>query len=453
MKDRTRLNRMKDRIQLNRIRVIIILFVMVALIHNKGIVSVFAEEVSETATATAGSGDRLSEAVTGNNTVSVPVSFFDEKKLGEVQQIHVPFPNVTHEKLEWDFPYSDGFFSIPSEEFSITMARGSMGLTVSAFRSSGDEVSLQYETYLRGAGFTNIYSFGYDKPPVADSLSGVIGMKHIDDCTVIAAAACGHGYGNEWASNFKVGNGEIHEGFSQAAGLFEEHLNQYLKDNGIEGKKKLWVSGFSRASAVCNILAAEMIESGEFDDVYAYLFGVPRTTTKPVRYKGIFNICGQYDPVPSVPLQSWGYQRYGTDLFTPAQESDSDYTELARSTDAVGLKLDGKSFRNNPEVNYLFVIDRVRVICASFTVLSIFLLSLRGTLRYRRKNSIILTSFLFFCFAITFLFFDRTKKLPFSCVSVNAFAFVIGLYTVAAVRTFREPSEDESYLKSGDGSH
>ena len=95
-----------------------------------------------------------------------------------------------------------------------------------------------------------------------------------------------------------------------------------------------------------------MIESGEFDDVYAYLFGVPRTTTKPVRYKGIFNICGQYDPVPSVPLQSWGYQRYGTDLFTPAQESDSDYTELARSTDAVGLKLDGKSFRNNPEVNY-----------------------------------------------------------------------------------------------------
>ena len=65
---------MKDRTRLNRIRVIIILFVMVALIHNNGTVSVFAEEVSETATVTAGSGDRLSEAVTGNNTVSVPVS-------------------------------------------------------------------------------------------------------------------------------------------------------------------------------------------------------------------------------------------------------------------------------------------------------------------------------------------------------------------------------------------
>ena len=281
-----------------------------------------------------------------------PVVFSDERELDEVQQIHLPFPNVTEEKIEWDFPYSDEFFSLPPDAFSITMARGSMGLTLSAFRSSGEEVSPQYETYLREAGFTNIFSFGYDKPPVEDSLSGVIGMKRIDDCTVIAAAACGQGYGNEWASNFKVGDGERHEGFSQAAGLFEDHLAQYLEDNGIEGRKKLWVSGFSRASAVCNVLAADMIESGEFDDVYAYLFGVPRTTRQPVRYKGIFNICGQYDPVPSVPLQSWGYERYGTDLYTPAQESDAEYAEFALSANEVGNRLDGKGFRNNPEINY-----------------------------------------------------------------------------------------------------
>ena len=121
---------------------------------------------------------------------------------------------------------------------------------------------------------------------------------------------------------------------------------------GIEGKKKLWVSGFSRASAVGNILAADMIESGEYEDVYAYLFGVPRTTRQPVRYKGIYNICGQYDPVPSVPLQSWGYERYGTDLYTPTQEADADYTEYALAANTVGIRLDRKGFRNNPEVNY-----------------------------------------------------------------------------------------------------
>ena len=290
---------------------------------------------------------------------SAPVIFTDEDLMGEVEKIRVPFPDVNDKVIEWDFPYSDAFFSIPSEEFSITLARGSMGLTLSTFRSP--TMSFQYETYLRGAGFTELYSFGYDKAPSDDSLSGVIGMKRIDGCTVIAAAACGQGYGNEWASNFKIGSGDRHEGFSSAAGLFEEHLMKYMKANGVEGRKKLWVSGFSRASAVGNILAADMIESGEFDEVYAYLFGVPRTTLHPVQYPGIYNICGQYDPVPSVPLQSWGYERFGTDLYTPAQESNVDYTAFALSAKAVGNSLDGKGFRNNPEINY-----QLRLILESF---------------------------------------------------------------------------------------
>ena len=342
---------MKNKSGIHKSQIMIIVFIIISLIHASLSVTAFAEGVSESG-ASAGSGSRLSEAFTENTAASHPVTFADEKQLGKIRQIHLPFPHVTEEKLEWDFPYSDDFFSLPPEDFSITMARGSLGLTLSAFRSEADEVSPQYETYLREAGFTNIYSFGYDKPPVEDSLSGVIGMKRIDGCTVIAAAACGQGYGNEWASNFKVGSGERHEGFSQAAGLFKSHLEQYLKDHAVEGKKTLWVSGYSRASAVANILAADMIESGEFKDVYAYLFGVPRTTREPVRYKGIFNICNQYDPVPAVPLQSWGYERYGTDLYTPAQESNSDYTELALSAKAAGTRLDGKGFRNNPEINY-----------------------------------------------------------------------------------------------------
>ena len=280
------------------------------------------------------------------------IVFSEEEQIGQAKMINVPFPGVDEKANEWKFPYSDGFFSTPSDEFSITTARGSMGLTVSAFRSTKGSVGLQYETYLGSAGFTNIYAFGYDSPTSVDSLSGVIGMKRIGDFTVIAAAACGQGYGNEWASNMKVGNGSRHEGFSKAAGLFNDYLQQYIAYNGIEGKKKLWLTGFSRSSAVANILAADMIESGEYEDVYAYLFGVPRTTKEPVKYKGIYNICGQYDPVPFVPLQNWGYERYGTDIYTPAQESDADYSKYADSAKTVGEKLDGKGFRNNPEVNY-----------------------------------------------------------------------------------------------------
>ena len=330
---------MKNKTGIYTLRTAVILLLMITLALTASCIPAFAAE------------DPPTESADGDASASAPVVFADDSLLGEVRQVRVSFPDaVDEEVIEWDFPYSDAFFSMPSSAFSMTMARASMGLTVSAFRSP--LLSFQYESYLRGAGFTEITGFGYDKAPSEDSVSGVIGMKRIGDCTVIAAAACGQGYGNEWASNFKVGEGERHEGFSTAARLFEDQLAQYLKDRGIEGRKKLWVSGFSRASAVGNILAADMIESGEFDEVYAYLFGVPRTTRQPVQYPGIYNVCGQYDPVPEVPLQTWDYERYGTDLYTPAQESTAEYASLARAARAVGDSLDGAGFRNNPEVNY-----------------------------------------------------------------------------------------------------
>ncbi len=330
-----------------QLHIMVTVFLTITLLLTSFSVSAFASE------------DPLPEIRAENAAASTQVIFADESLLNDVKQIHVPFPDDSDEVIEWNFPYSDAFFSISPAEFSMTMAQGSIGLTVSAFRTPS--LSFQYETYLRGAGFTEIYGFGYDKDPSEDSVSGVIGMKRIGDFTVIAAAACGFGYGNEWASNFKVGDGDRHEGFGTAAALFENQLTQYLKTHEISGRKKLWISGFSRASAVGNILAADMIESGEFDEVYAYLFGVPRTTRKPVPYPGIYNICGQYDPVPSVPLQTWGYERYGTDLYTPAQESDPDYETLAQAAKAVGDSLDGGGFRNNPEINY-----QLRLILESF---------------------------------------------------------------------------------------
>ena len=330
---------MKNKTGIDTLRTAVILFLMITLALTAFCVSASAAEAPPPE-----SGDRDASA-------SAPVVFADDSLLGEVRQVRVSFPDTMDEKvIEWDFPYSDAFFSMPSSMFSMTMAQASMGLTVSAFRSP--LLSFQYESYLRGAGFTEITGFGYDKAPSADSVSGVIGMKRIGDCTVIAAAACGQGYGNEWASNFKVGEGDRHEGFNAAARLFEDQLAQYLKEQGIEGRKKLWVSGFSRSSAIGNILAADMIESGEFDEVYAYLFGVPRTTRQPVQYPGIYNICSQYDPMSEVPLQTWDYERYGTDLYTPAQESTAEYASLARAARAVGDRLDGAGFRNNPEINY-----------------------------------------------------------------------------------------------------
>ena len=262
------------------------------------------------------------------------------------------FLDTKNEAFGYEFPYSDSYFRSGSDKFSIWHARGSLALSLSAFRCTSGVVEPQYKTYLRGAGFGNFSVFGYDESPTEDSLSGIIGMKKIDNFTVIAAVTCGQGYGKEWAGNLKVGNGERHEGFSSAAELLEHHLSQYKKDNNIKGKTKLWLTGISRAAAVANITAADAIESGEYNDVYAYLFGVPRTTKAPIAYSGIYNICGQYDPVAETPFPSWGYERYGIDLYTPAQESDIDYEKHSKAAAKVGDRFAGSGFRNNPEVNY-----------------------------------------------------------------------------------------------------
>ncbi|MBQ6197035.1 MAG: hypothetical protein IJK47_06380 [Lachnospiraceae bacterium] len=269
-----------------------------------------------------------------------------------IEQIHLPFASLGGKILEWDFPYTDEFFIRSSEDFSIELAQASMGLTVSAFRYNGTPLENQYETYLGAAGFTDITPFGYDRETGKDTLSGIVARKTIGDFTLIAAAPNGYGYKNEWGGNLEVGTGERHEGFDTAAKLLESKIDGFIAEHQIEGKMKLWVTGFSRASAVGNLTAADMIESGRFDDVFAYLFGVPRTTKAAVNYPGIFNICGKYDPVTQVPPESWGFERYGTSLYTPAEETDTQYPRLLAAANEVSQKLTGQPMRNNPEINY-----------------------------------------------------------------------------------------------------
>ena len=318
---------------------------MMACVMQGSVLSAFCEEEAPEIAAQAA-------PETAEESAAPAVVFSDEAPIKHVRIAKFPFLDTSTVAFTWGFPYSDRFFDIPSNEFSITMAQGSLGIALSAFRSTANTVDPQYETYFKRAGFTNLRAFGYDEPTTEDSLSGVIAMRKVNGSTVIAVVTCGQGYQNEWAGNLRVGTGERHEGFSKAATLLESYLDEYISDYKITGSKKLWVNGISRAGAVGNIVAADAIESGEYDDVYAYLYGVPRTTKKPVAYPGIYNICGQYDPVSSVPLQSWGYERYGTDLYTPAQESDARFPVFASDADRVAEKLENKSFRNNPELNY-----------------------------------------------------------------------------------------------------
>ena len=70
------------------------------------------------------------------NDGSAELVFSDVSKLGYVKLIRYPFLDTASVAYDWSFPYSDKFFDIPSSEFSMTTAQGSLGLACSAFRST-----------------------------------------------------------------------------------------------------------------------------------------------------------------------------------------------------------------------------------------------------------------------------------------------------------------------------
>lgn len=260
--------------------------------------------------------------------------------------------------------YEDSYFNGKSTQYNHKLAQASLGLALSAFRPVyADEVidAQEYaQKFLTACGFTNIHQDDYDKDPSLYTVASLIGSKKVKDksgdYTLIAVGICGGGYANEWLSNFTVGNGTEHEGFASAAHLVFNRIFGYIGRANIQGRIKIWISGFSRAAAVGNITAARLVDCGVFkqEDIFAYLFATPRTTKdpKPGMYGNIFSIVGQYDIVPQVPLQGWGFERYGTVFNTPLKETNSDYYQRTRKVNEVYKAYTGQEYWANEAVNF-----------------------------------------------------------------------------------------------------
>ena len=255
----------------------------------------------------------------------------------------------------WDFPYSDEWFLQPESRFNREMAQGSIGLAVCAYQPLKKQKDLepQYDVYLSGAGFEGIYTFGYDTSSGPDTFAGIIARKKIGDYTVIAVAGRGSGYSKEWGGNLKLGEGKEHAGFRAAADILEAELEKYLTENAVKGPVVLWTAGYSRSAAVGNLAAADWTASGKFDRVYAYFFACPRVTEDPVKTGNIFNVCGAQDFVTQIPMQSYGFERNGTDVFLPSEETVSDYGRMKNTASETAKRLTGLRMSNNPEFNLM----------------------------------------------------------------------------------------------------
>ena len=133
------------------------------------------------------------------------------------------------------------------------------------------------------------------------------------------------GYGSEWASNARVGLKGDHEGFSKAAKAVYNQLEKYVNKYDID---KIWICGFSRGGAVSNVLGKLVIDHNTVPsgNLYCYTFEAPYTTnsiTSSSDGEGIYNTVLLSDPIPQVPLATWGFHRYGHNMYISLKTSSN----------------------------------------------------------------------------------------------------------------------------------
>ena len=261
------------------------------------------------------------------------------------------------------YVYDSSYFTKSSYNYDDKLATLSMDMAIASFGGSDYANSdLYIRDFFKELDFENIWTNDDYRSATYDHSTGVaIASKRLNaGTTLVAVAVRGGGYGYEWGGNFYVGTDTDHYGFSRGKDIVIEALKTYFRDHDVSGDIKLWLAGYSRASAIVNLTAAA-IDDGVYlsdkvsymnDDVFAYGFEVPASTRSAEisaeRYKNIFSIVNPADPVPRMPLQKWGYARYGQVLFLPACGVDKSYDRYKKEMQQNFLRLYDYPLENMP---------------------------------------------------------------------------------------------------------
>ena len=123
----------------------------------------------------------------------------------------------------------------------------------------------------------------------------------------------------EWYSNFRLGknNGGNHEGFYKAAEEVSNVLTTewFSKDRADSDHRKILITGHSRGAAVANIVAGKLSDEAVYakrNSIFGYTYACPAVSKNAnTGYTNIYNYNNNSDVIPALPLETWGYKRYG----------------------------------------------------------------------------------------------------------------------------------------------
>ena len=313
---------------------------------------------------------------TGRFSAQIAYTLFGAESAGEITS-----------NLLWD----DAWFTSPATSYNHELARAAMLLSTLAYSESGyyqagSSQPAYMEDALSALGFSQVSteSYRYRSEVVdevldavtqqADGVAYTIASRRVaehDGGTreVIAVAVRGS-YGSEWLSNFNLGDaaGDLaaegsdghHSGYRAAAEEIKSELDTWRRAAHDRGNEvSMLLCGHSRGGAVAGLLASMLDDEADSaaapaagDRVYAYTFASPRTTVAAsgdaARYSNIFNIVNPADPVPYLPLASWGFSRNGVTVSFPGVEDAASDGARARMASAF-TELTGEDEPYDPE--------------------------------------------------------------------------------------------------------
>lgn len=280
-----------------------------------------------------------------------------------------------NKQLQNTFVYKDKDFTESSfkgskslETLSIQVAGASLswyGKELDQYEIDFSQNDYNIKNFLNEMKFNNIESNKYyNLEKKENSVGVIIGNKTIIqdgiEYTLLAIIPRSAGYKQEWAGNFTIGNGDLHEGFKMARDEILRFTKKYIEKNNIKGNLKVWTTGYSRGAAISNMVGGFFAGGGidyfgdkvsiTPEDVYCYTIGTPssvkngasknielsvsanRTGADYINdtkgdafnytkggivsvndsvYNGLRNIISPNDAFSLLPPEQWGFTRYG----------------------------------------------------------------------------------------------------------------------------------------------
>ena len=221
-----------------------------------------------------------------------------------------------------DFVYSDSMFFQDPNILHTDMAKMSVALAMAAYRETDIDGVLdrmgytEYEnhsSYLRENELTIDYN---------DTVAYTIAYKVTNGKKIYIIPIKGTSENAEWFSNFNLGETVVHEGFRIAASEVFAEILGYIQNDLSSGFNKndiaVLVTGHSRGAAVSNLVAGWLTEIIGFDypsHIFGYTFACPAVSKNAdTTFTNIYNYNNPGDFVPLLPLERWGYKRYGQSI-------------------------------------------------------------------------------------------------------------------------------------------